>query len=327
MHHASGGRGRPVSRIVWTLFVLSWNGAAPATGQSTTAAVLGRWGLQASDVASLGSGQAVSRTLDSGGDPTLISVLAVAPVSADSSRFIERFRGLDAVRHSALSLGRLSVPPTADDFRTLVLPDADRSDLETCLVGKCRVKLPESWLAPLRDAMPPEKDSTFRSLLRERGQMFQERGADALPPYVDRAQPASVAAALAGLDQRFQALGLSVTGADSARAVAYWMVEDVGSRPVISLEGLTEASAAESAIMAAVQSSRFYSTHYFVAARVVHALLQPLDGGQPLLARVAMYRLDSPLSGFERGWVESKLRSLAEAVTSGEGAALRVGGL
>ena len=95
---------------------------------------------------------------------------------------------------------RLSHPPRLEDFAALRLPDEDLSDLRTCRVGDCELKLGERPLQALRaevDWNGPSPwvnaNAVMRRFMLEYATGYLDGGDDRLAVYRDGSRPRFVA--------------------------------------------------------------------------------------------------------------------------------------
>jgi hypothetical protein len=113
--------------------------------------LVARFGFSAAEVAQVGAGQVVAKTISTS-EPTDIAVVGAVRVADDKEKLVYWIRDIEAFRKGAeLGLSRkLSSPPTIDDFADLALNSGELAALQKCRPGDCGLRLGEQAIASFR---------------------------------------------------------------------------------------------------------------------------------------------------------------------------------
>ncbi len=260
-------------------------------------------------------GVPITKLLDA--DPNLeVSVFGGVWINATMRQYIdavqdienfERGRGFRVTK-------RISSPPAAQDFALMELPEEDVSDLRTCEVGDCEVKLGRQAIERFRteiDWNSPNwraaADALMRRLALDLVSAYLEGGNDRLAVYRDNSRPTFVAREFRSMiDQmpeltvympvlRRYLLDFPKAALPGANSFLYWQETKFGLKPTIRISHVVIREGPEDTVVA---SKMLYASHYFWTALELRALVpDPSRGHGFWFFTVSRSRSDG-LSGF-----------------------------
>lgn len=252
------------------------------------------------DLSALLQGRPVVKTLPASTGREVATAGAIR-IRGTIRRFVEQFQTLEGFRRSEFvhQIARFSTPPVLADLDTLVPEAEDLTDLRTCRVGKCAVRLPAADIHRFQtevDWRVPDwsgaASALFKRTLFGYVAAYRAGGLDRLPRYDDQGDPIAVGEQLrdligqspSPLDTdpalresllRYPAGGL----VEGANHFFYWSKEEFGFKPIVGLNHVcTHVPPAGGPVtMVTIQ---FYATHYIDGQVAVMTLLpDPADSG------------------------------------------------
>jgi hypothetical protein len=251
-------------------------------------------------------------------------------IAAPVERYVAAVKDIERLEAggSFLVTKRISNPPRLQDFDSLTLPEEDISDLKTCRVGSCEVKLGEAALIRLQkevDWSKPTASADVERLIRTFALQYVngylEGGNARLAVYRDSDRPTFVAKEFASMIDRMPSLTeylpelqrylldypkVTLPDADS---FLYWQDAKFGLKPTIRVNHLTIAKYLDGVV---VVSKMLYASHYFWTAIELRVLLpDPARGNGFWFVTVNRSRSDG-LSGFTGRIIRSKVRGETE---------------
>lgn len=282
-------------------------------------------------------GQPVTRLLET--DPAKeVAVFGAVWINAPTSRYIAAVKDIEQFEKgdNFLVTKRISSPPRLEDFDRLTLPEEDVSDLKTCKVGDCELKLGEAALTRIQKETDWSKptatadvERSIRKLALEYVNGYLEGGNSRLAAYRDSERPTFVAQEFASMvdrmpeftenlpDVRRYLLDYPKATLPNSESFLYWQDAKFGLKPTIRINHLT---ITEQPTHVTVVSKMLYSSHYFWTAIELRVLIpDPARGEGFWFATVNRSRSDG-LSGFTGSIIRGKVRSGTE---KGMQAALR----
>jgi len=285
--------------------------------------------LTADQQAQLAQGKAVTQMLEA--DPSReVAIFGAVWIAAPVDRYLAAVKDIEKLESGGnfLVTKRISSPPRLQDFDAMTLPPDDVSDLKTCRVGSCEVKLGEAaltrlqkdidWSAPTATA---DVERLFRSFALEYVNGYLEGGNERLAVYRDSDRPTFVAQEFASMIERLPPLtdflsdlkryllGYPKTTLPEAESFLYWQNAKFGLKPTIRISHVTIAKQAAGAV---VGSKMVYASHYFWTAVELRALVpDPARGEGFWFVTVNRSRSDG-LSGFTGRAIRGKVRGEAE---------------
>lgn len=310
--------------------------ARPAEAQSDPARFL-RTVADASrdELALLSEGAPLVKTLDAGDDRELAQVYVVrarAPVPFVLEQIREHHLLLDDAEGQS-ARGVFSRPARDGDFRDLDFARAEIRDLERCRPRRCELKLPAGSTERLHRTVDWASETAavdarrfLRGLLLETVAAYGEGGAGVV--YEDKTEPLAVEE---GFDKLFEQTGalreldgtfhehlrrFPESRAPGVEDLFSWTVEDLGTKPLVSLNHIAIRERSETPGTAIIGVKRFYATHYFQAAvRVITLTPATGDPAAPdtYVTVLARYRFDGEFGGIKRIAIERRLERSAES--------------
>jgi hypothetical protein len=330
------------ARVVFAILVV---GMATVAGQSVPRALPPKLAdyvsqhvkLTTEQLAQLDQGQAVTQMLDA--DPSKeVAIFGAVWIKAPVDRYLAAVKDIERLESggSFLVTKRISDPPSLQDFDALTLPAEDVSDLKTCKVGSCELKLGEAALAGLRKEIDWSKatatadvERLFRTFALQYVNGYLEGGNERLAVYRDADRPTFVAQEFSSMIERVPSLtdylpdlkryllGYPKVTLANAESFLYWQDAKFGLKPTIRINHLTMAKQPPGAV---VVSKMLYASHYFWTAIELRVLVtDPARGEGFWFVNVNRSRSDG-LSGFTGRVIRGKVRGEVE---KGMAAALR----
>jgi hypothetical protein len=275
------------------------------------------------------AGQPVTKLLDV--DPTKeVAVFGIVWVNAPIAKYIAAVRDIERFEQGegyAVSK-RVSTPPRLSDFDRMTLPDEDVTDLRSCRVGDCEVKLSEASLKRIKAEIDWKKPSAkadverlMRQIAFEFTTSYLDGGNARLSVYRDRDRPTLVAQEFQQMVEQMPALstylpeikryllGFPKVSLPNSESFLYWQDARFGLKPTIKINHLTIAEDPSGAV---VVSKMLYSSHYFWTALELRVLLpDPARGNGFWFANVNQSRADG-LTGFMSSVIRDRARSEGE---------------
>jgi hypothetical protein len=284
--------------------------------------------LTSGERAQLLQGQPATRLLPSDQSHE-IAVFGAVWIKAPVARYIAAVKDIEQFEkgENFRITRRLSTPPRLDDFAGLAFPPEDLTDLRTCKVGDCEIKLSENALERFRreiDWSEPtataDAENLARRLALDYVTGYLEGGNGRLAVYRDSSRPTFVGKEFASMIERLPPLTdylpeiknylLEFPKATLANSTSflYWQEAQFGLKPTIRVNHLT---IAEQSTHVVVVSKMLYASHYFWTALELRVLV-PDSGGEGFwFASVNQSRSDG-LTGFTGSLIRGKVRDEAE---------------
>jgi len=298
---------------------------------------LGRQRFDAAATARLEAGEVVAQAADGQADREISVVAAVkirVPRAQVASYYGQMIAYVDG--QVTLAFGRFSSPPAIGDVKALAFDRDEVDQLKSCRPGKCDIRLGGAGLETLRTSVDwnaPDYVERVNAFAQKATvdylTSYQARGDAALVTYNDRAQPVSLkdqwlgilsnapllpeyAPELKTYLERFPAEPLP-----GARDVFYWVKENYGMAPVLSLVHGVVYSPPSRPDRTMVVQKQLYASHYYDGSLAVATLLDTRDGGRPATYLVYVNRsrgdlLKGGFGGVKRSVARSQARKAAE---------------
>jgi len=275
------------------------------------------------------AGQPVTQLLDT--DPSKeVAVFGAIWIKAPIARYVAAVKDIENFEKgdSFLVTKRISSTPRLEDFDKLTLPPDDISDLKTCKVGDCKVKLSADALARIQKEIDWSKptahadvDRSMRKLALEYVTGYLEGGNSRLAEYRDAERPTFVAQEFAAMVNRMPPLTNYLTDLKgyllnypkvtlpNADSFLYWQDAKFGLKPTIRINHLT---IADEQTHTTVVSKMLYASHYFWTAIELRVLIpDPARGEGFWFVNVNQSRSDG-LNGFKGSVIRGKVRGETE---------------
>jgi hypothetical protein len=234
-----------------------------------------------------------------------------------------------------LKVHKFQHPPVERDFQDLTLSPGDIANLRECRPKSCEVKLSAEMMRQLRAQAggDPQRapaldiERAFRSVLFQYFERYLEYGRSALITYDDKAHPASLENASAGLLEGLAwvrgyapPLWLALEGQHPAigglageEGFYYWSDEKLALKPVLSITQSTVwRGTIEGRPGAFFVSKQIYASHYFIGSVSLTLLIEDTTAAGPAVWMLYLNRsrvdaFGGWLGGFKRSLVNSRL--------------------
>lgn len=284
------------------------------------------------DWAAVERGEAISKLLDT--DAREVAVVGAVRITGHRDQLLARFRDLDTLKGSTiLDVGRFSPVPSAADLQRVVF-DERSLDLRACRPGDCPVRLSAADIARFHREVNwtsgdwrTQSAGVWRSVLASYANAYLGSGRSALPDYVNKRDPLSVASEvslltgeygfLAGYSPEFHAY-LKDFGARTpagAEQVLYWTREDFGIRPIVRISHQVMMKANAPIPSTFIATNQVYADHYLDAALTVTL---GLDAGRDFymisVSRARTRSLSGLMRRFARSTVQGRSREAMRKV-------------
>ncbi len=244
-------------------------------------------GLTGDQIASIRSGKAIAKVIDS---PTADEVFVFGSVYINSTpeSYLKLASDIDQLRKlpGYLEIRKFSDPPRLSDLDGFTLDDDDVKELENCKEGSCKVQLPAesmdefqkqvNWSAP--DAAD-QVNHLGQQMALEALQQYINGGNQALGTYRDKKHPTAVAETFASLLGRSKALPVYLPELDryllkypaapsgQIQSQFYWEKINFGLKPTLRIvQAIVFRGAVPTEPAYAVAVKQLYASHYFETA-------------------------------------------------------------
>lgn len=272
-------------------------------------------------------GEPLARMLDT--DSREIAVVGAVRIRASSDRLVERYRAVENLKRSAivLDVGRFGQPPQSSDLQAASF-EPYSLDLRDCRPFDCRVRLSEAdivrfqrdvdWTAPDWQA---RSAAVWRTVLADHVAAYTRAGRSALPVFVNKRDPLSVASEFSGLVSGLDFVRgyapefldylreLAPPPPTGAEAVVYWSKEDFGVRPVLRVSHQTIYRTPEIPAIV-IATNQVYADHYLDAALTVTLAIDDSTADRPAFYLISLSRARTrSLTGFLRSFVRTTVQN------------------
>jgi len=284
--HASGG----------------WAAGAGAAKPAPLDRAVNTLGFAVDDVATLASGRATARQLETT-DESELGAVGVVLLAAPLDNVVESFRDLSIFRRSGMAecAGRFSADPSLEDLACLDVPAADLEQLPKARVGDSDVKLSDAEIGTLGRDLGKGSDLEFKKALMQRVVAWQQGGVSGLSNYADkkrRVLQSDITSELVKTLEHERPAGL-----EPVESFQYWAVERFGSfKPMVDVNHM---AILRGAGLVRLETVQLYASHYCNGV-VTSIDLMPVvteTGPQTLMRlsfRVRMDSLGGMFGGFKR---------------------------
>ena len=296
---------------------------------------LARSGMKTEDIASLEAGTVVARAdLKSNDVVTVGAVKIRAPRDRVLDYYGQMISYVDGT--VTLAFGRFGSPPTPGDVKDLAFDRQDIDDLRSCRPGNCDVRLSGAGIDALRrtvDWTAADAADRVNAYVRKAAldyvAAYQTQGDAALVTYNDRAKPVSLQQqwrAIVGNAAHFHEYAPELkayleqyprASLPGGRDVLYWVKEDYGFKPTVSIIHGVIYQPPTRADRAFVVQKQIYANHYYDGSLAVATLLSATENGAPVTYLVYANRsrgdqLRGGFGGMKRNLIESQARKAAQ---------------
>jgi hypothetical protein len=281
-------------------------------------------GFTNEDWGNLDRGIAVAKVLES--DTREIAVAGAVRIKAQRHRLVARIRDIEHLKRSAvvLDVGRFDNPPDAEDLARAPFDDYNL-DLRDCRPGECRVRLSADDIARFHRTVDwraadwrDRSARTWRDVLAAHAGAYVRDGHTALPVYINKIEPLSVAAELSVLSGKFDFVNRFSTDfyrylqqfgpapLAGSEQTMYWSKEDFGVRPVFRISHQVIFPVSDAVLIA---TNQVYADHYMDAALGLTLAVDAADSAGEGFYMIAINRARTrSLSGFLRRLVRGTVQ-------------------
>jgi hypothetical protein len=299
---------------------------------------LGRQSFDTTEIARLEAGEVVARATDGRSADREISVVAAVKIRVPRAQVTSYYGQMISYVDGQVTLafGRFSAPPALGDVSRLAFDRGEINQLKSCRPGNCDIRLGGAGLDALRTSIDwnaPDYAERVNAFARKAAvdyvSAYQARGDAALVTYNDRSQPVSLKDQWAGIvanSPLFHEYSPDLKGylerfpngtLPGARDVFYWVKENYGMAPVVSLVHGVIYSPPSRPDRTIVAQKQLYASHYYDGSLAIASLLDTQDAGQPATYLVYANRsrgdlLKGGFGGVKRSVARSQARKAAE---------------
>ena len=190
------------------------------------------------------------------------------------------------------ALNVIAEPPRDNEFEAYELTQVEKVALESCKLGKCRVKLPEDLIELVGDLdYAWEEDAqpfmvAYRRKLTELVRGYRQKGNAALWTYRDKEDPLHALDGFkAALNEASEAMDILPNVAahlldypntpieGDAEEFLFWSVLDFGQRPTLTVNHMVSVRPANSQLDYVMVIKNIYANHYFGGRMTIGAIL------------------------------------------------------
>jgi hypothetical protein len=153
--------------------------------------------LSQDQIAAMGKGQAVAKTLDSR-IPDEVFLFGVVYINATPESYVKLAYDFDRLRKlpNYLALEKFSSPPQLSDLKGFALDSDDIKDLKDCKPGHCDLQIPASTIADVHQSIQwsaPDAEQQVNQLAQKKALehllAYQQKGNPALGVFNDKHDP------------------------------------------------------------------------------------------------------------------------------------------
>jgi len=296
---------------------------------------LARQRFTAEEIASLDAGTVVARATSASQE---IAVVAAVKIRAPRDRVLDYYGQMISFVDGTVTLafGRIGTPPAPGDVKALSFDANEVADLKGCAPGKCDIRLSGAGIEALQKTVDwsaadaADRVNAFaRKAAVDYVAAYQSKGDAALITYDDRDRPVSLQQEWRGIvagaphfheyaPELKQYLEQYPRGSlAGGRDVFYWVKENYGRKPVISLVHGVIYRPTSRPDRAFVVQKQIYASHYYDGSLAIATLLSATEGGAPITYLVYANRsrgdlLKGGFGGLKRNLAESQARKAAE---------------
>jgi hypothetical protein len=290
------------------------------------------------EIASLHTGKVISRaesSSDAGELVTQAAIMVRKPHAAVLSYYGQMIAYVDG--QVTIAFGRFSTPATLTDVSGLAFDRSEVSGLKACRPGSCDIRLGGAGLKTLQSSIDwnaADAEARVNTYARKAAvdyvNAYRQRGDEALVTYNDRDDAVSLKSAWSGivsnssgLTAMLPELGRYLTRYPSdplpgSRDVFYWIKENYGLKPVISIVHGVIYTTPGRTDRTIVAQKYIYASHYYDASLAVASIVSGMEAGLPTTYIVYGNRsrgdmLKGGFGGIQRTAARSQAKKAAES--------------
>jgi len=256
----------------------------------------------AAEIAQMEAGQVIAHS-DSGATNGEVMTSAAVKILLPKENVLAYYGQMVAYVDGKVTLayGKFSSPPALADVKALAFDDDEIDELRTCKPADCDIHLSGASLDTLRSAVNwngPDPAGQINALARKRAvdyiAAYEAQGDAALVTYTSKSKPLSLRATWHGLignsplfHQYFPELAKYLTGFPNAklagsRDVFYWVKENYGRKPVISIVHSVIYEPPSQKDRVIVVQKQLYASHYYDGSFAMADIIQGAENGKPV---------------------------------------------
>jgi hypothetical protein len=294
-------------------------------------------GFGADEIARLEAGEVIAAAKD-GQSSSEMSVVAAVKIRTPRAQVASYYGQMIAYVDGEVTLafGRFGSPPAMENVTGLAFDRDEIDQLKSCRPGRCDIRLGGAGLEALRSSIDwaasdyvARANAYAQKAAVDYVTAYQAQGDAALVTYDDRAQPVKLKDQWLGIlanSPLFHQYSPELKAyleqfprerLNGARDVFYWIKENYGLKPVISIiHGVIYEPPAH-VDRTIVAQKQLYASHYLDGSLAVATLLDTVDQGRPATYLVYANRsrgdlLKGGFGGMKRNVARSQARRAAE---------------
>ena len=319
---------RGLTVLIVAMLIPAVLGGQAADPRPEAEEVLRKEKFTAADLTMLQGGMVVARAnADKNGEiVTQAAVRILAPHAQVLSYYGQMISYVDG--KVIQGFGQFSNPASLSDVARLAFDRNDIEALKSCRVGSCDVRIGSAGLSALQAAIDwtapdyPERVQEFaRKTIVDYVTAYRARGDAALVTYYDGSKPVSLKSEWSGLLTRarnvhafFPELARHLSGFPNdppagARDIIYWIKEDYGQKPIVSVVHAVVYTPKAGVERTVVAQKYIYTSHYYDASLAVAGIASGTENGTPVTYILYSNRSSG---GMLRGGMRGIARSVAE---------------
>jgi len=295
----------------------------------------------AADLSALEAGSVIA-SAEQGATDTEMVVVAAVKIRSAKDRTAKYYGDFVSYVDGQVTLGfgRFSRPPALADVSGVTLDPDDVAALRTCQPGDCDLRIGGAGIEKIRSSVnwsapdaPARATAAVRQAMVDYVTAYLSRGDEALVTFNDRAEPVRLKDQWRGLlansptfHQYQPALrdylaSFPRTPLAGARDVIYWIKENYGRKPVISIVHGVAYQPTGQADRTTIAQKLIYASHYYDASLAVATVIGGTEGGQPVSYIVYGNRsrgdlLKGGIGGLRRSVARDQAKKAAEGTLS-----------
>ena len=289
----------------------------------------------ADEIAGLEAGDVIARAATAGQE---IVVIAAVKIRVPRDRVLDYYGQMISYVDGSVTLGfgRFSTPPAPGDVKDLSFDRGEAADLRSCRPGQCDIRLGGAGIDTLQksvDWSAPDSVDRVNAFARKAAleyvSAYQSRGDEVLVTYNDRARPVSLQEQWRGIlgnSAYFHEYAPELKtyleqyprgSLPGARDVFYWVKENYGLKPVLSIVHGVIYQPPSRADRGFVAQKQIYANHYYDGSLAIATALSATENGAPLTYLVYANRsrgdmLRGGFGGLKRNVAQSQARKAAQ---------------
>jgi hypothetical protein len=297
---------------------------------------LAKYHFTAEEIAGLEAGDVVARATLAGQEE--IAVVAAVKIRVPRDRVIDYYGQMISYVDGSVTLGfgRFSTPPAPGDVKDLSFDPSEAADLRSCRPGRCDIRLGGASIDALQksvDWSAPNVVDRVNAFARKAAveyvSAYQSRGDEVLVTYNDRTRPVSLLEQWRGIlgniayfheyapELKAYLEQFPRGSLPGGRDVFYWVKENYGLKPVLSIVHGVVYQPPSRADRAFVVQKQIYASHYYDGSLAIATALSATENAAPVTYLLYANRsrgdmLRGGFGGLKRNAAQSQARKAAQ---------------